>query len=376
MPKYKFEQLAHNITDKKMPKPGDEELYVGLEHLDSGNLNVTRWGSKVELIGQKLVMKQGDILFGRRNTYLRRASIAPHDGIFSAHGMIFRPRIDVIDPDYFPFFISSNYFMDAAINISVGSLSPTVNWKTLKELEFNIPTLDKQKKTAELLKSINTTKEAYQELLFQSDELIKAKFTEMFDERFENNRIKLNEIANPIIGLTYKPENKSEDGTLVLRSGNVQNGEMYIGDDIVRVKEVKIPEHKYIIPNDILMCSRNGSADLVGKNCIIRKVDEKMTFGAFMTVIRTEFPNFLFGFFQSDYFKTQLNNVGTTSINQITSKMLNEYEVVLPTVEEEKTFAVFLKQVEKSKYELKRAIQSTENLIKSMLYKELEREED
>ena len=106
MPKYKFAEIAFNITDKKMPEPGDEDLYIGLEHLDSGSLRVTRWGSDVELVGQKLCMKKGDILFGRRNTYLRRAAIAPHDGIFSAHGMIFRPNTNVMDPDFFPFFIS------------------------------------------------------------------------------------------------------------------------------------------------------------------------------------------------------------------------------------------------------------------------------
>ena len=63
MPKYKFSEIAYNITDKKMPDPGDEELYIGLEHLDSGSLRVTRWGSEVELVGQKLVMQKGDILF-------------------------------------------------------------------------------------------------------------------------------------------------------------------------------------------------------------------------------------------------------------------------------------------------------------------------
>ena len=63
MPKYKFSEIAYNITDKKMPEPGDEELYIGLEHLDSGSLRVTRWGSEVELVGQKLVMQKGDILW-------------------------------------------------------------------------------------------------------------------------------------------------------------------------------------------------------------------------------------------------------------------------------------------------------------------------
>ena len=132
MPKYKFGDLVYNITEKASPVAGDEQFYIGLEHLDSGSLRVTRWGSKVALTGDKLKMKKGDILFGRRNTYLRRVAIAPHDGLFSAHGMIFRAKTEHIDADYLLFFIASDVFMDEAIRISVGSLSPTVNWKELK----------------------------------------------------------------------------------------------------------------------------------------------------------------------------------------------------------------------------------------------------
>ena len=108
MPKYKFGDLVFNITEKRSPVDGDEELYIGLEHLDSGSLRVIRWGSKVALKGDKLKMQKGDILFGRRNTYLRRVSIAPHDGLFSAHGMIFRAKPERMDEDYLPFFIASD----------------------------------------------------------------------------------------------------------------------------------------------------------------------------------------------------------------------------------------------------------------------------
>ena len=134
---YKFSDIASNSKEKRMPLPEDRYMYVGLEHLDTGDLTVHRWGSGVDLTGQKLVMHKGDLLFGRRNTYLKRAAIAPHDGLFSAHGMILHPNTDVIDIDFFPFFIASDYFMDAAIRISVGSLSPTVNCGT----ETNCQTL-------------------------------------------------------------------------------------------------------------------------------------------------------------------------------------------------------------------------------------------
>ena len=180
MPKFKFEELVYNITQKAKPIPGDEILYIGLEHLDSGSLKVNRWGSKVQLKGDKLKMEKGDILFGRRNTYLKRVAIAPHNGLFSAHGMIFRPKTQNIDKDYLPFFIASDYFMDEAIKISVGSLSPTVNWKELKELEFEIPSMEEQRKLVEVLIAANSLKEKYEHLLSITDELVKSQFIEMF----------------------------------------------------------------------------------------------------------------------------------------------------------------------------------------------------
>ena len=130
MAKYKFSDIAINSTVKKKPTEEDKLTYLGLEHLDSGCLQVTRFGSEVAPIGEKLIMKKGDVLFGKRRAYQKKVAIAPFDGIFSAHGMVLRPNENIINKEFFPFFISSDYFLDAAIKISVGSLSPTINWST------------------------------------------------------------------------------------------------------------------------------------------------------------------------------------------------------------------------------------------------------
>ena len=181
MSKYKFESFAINCTQKKVPELSEYSTYVGLEHMDTKSIHVKRWGSDVPLIGEKLIMHKGDILLGKRNAYLRRASIAPHNGLFSAHGMILRPRENLIDYDFFALFIASDYFFDEAIRISVGSLSPTINWKDLKELEFNLPSLEVQKNAAKVLWSIINTIDAYRDQSKKCDDLIKARFQELFD---------------------------------------------------------------------------------------------------------------------------------------------------------------------------------------------------
>lgn len=186
MAKYRFEQIAINSTEKKKPVEEDRFTYLGLEHLDSGSLKVTRFGSDVAPIGEKLVMRKGDVLFGKRRAYQKKVAIAPFDGIFSAHGMVLRPNVEVIDPDFFPLFISSDYFLDAAIKISVGSLSPTINWRDLKILEFDLPDLETQRKLAAVLWSINDTMESYKKLISATDELVKSQFIEMFGDPVKN----------------------------------------------------------------------------------------------------------------------------------------------------------------------------------------------
>lgn len=120
---YKFGDIALNSTLKKKPEDNDRFHYIGLEHLDSGSLFVQRYGADTAPVGEKLIIKKGDVLFGKRRAYQKKVAIAPFDGIFSAHGMVLRPNETIINKNYFPFFIRSDRFLNEAIRISVGSLS-------------------------------------------------------------------------------------------------------------------------------------------------------------------------------------------------------------------------------------------------------------
>jgi type I restriction enzyme S subunit len=96
--------------------------------------------------------------------------------------MVLRPREEVITQEYFPLFISSDYFLDEAIRISVGSLSPTVNWKDLKDLEFTIPSIEEQRRITPLVWAAIKAKNSYKNQLKVTDELVKSQFIEMFGE--------------------------------------------------------------------------------------------------------------------------------------------------------------------------------------------------
>lgn len=159
---------------------------------------------------------------------------------------------------------------------------------------------------------------------------------------------RLPDAASYSIGLTYKPENVCEDGTIVLRSGNIQEGEIDLYD-LVRVN-TPIRDNLWVKEGDILMCSRNGSASLVGKVAQIKSIKEPMTYGAFMTIIRSDYSDYLYLYFQSGDFRDQISGGKSSTMNQITQKMLDKIEIPLPNQQIINSLSAILKQADKSKF--------------------------
>jgi type I restriction enzyme S subunit len=156
---------------------------------------------------------------------------------------------------------------------------------------------------------------------------------------------KLGEIGECLIGLTYKPSNIKTDGTLVLRSSNVQNGSLAFDDNVY--VDADISDRIRVRDGDILVCVRNGSRSLIGKCALLDERVVGQTFGAFMSVFRTDSSAFIFQQFQSALIKRQISeNIGAT-INQITNRNLNSFKVPYPTsVQEREIIATALSDVD------------------------------
>ena len=315
-------------------------------------------------------VRGGDIIVSCRGT-IGETFIVPDDaplGIMHPSIMKIRLKDGVYNKEYFNALLLARLKKHES-EANGSGIKMAISAKALGEELFPVPPIKAQERIARTLGTIKETIGRRNREIELLDELIKARFVEMFGDLFKGSMIKVGDIADVYIGLTYKPENVSKSGTIVLRSGNIQNQSLQIKTDVVRVSGLKIADNKYVKDKDILMCARNGSARLVGKSCLIRDPKEKMAFGAFMSVIRTSYPFFLQGFFSSDYFKNQLTNVGTTSVNQITSKMLNNYDVVMPTKEQEEEFAIFCDQVDKSKVAIQKSLDETQILFDSLMQK-------
>lgn len=363
MAKYRFEQIAINSTEKKKPVEEDRFTYLGLEHLDTGSLKVTRFGSEVAPIGEKLVMHKGDVLFGKRRAYQKKVAIAPFDGIFSAHGMVLRPKEDVIDKDFFPLFISSDYFLDAAINISVGSLSPTINWRDLKDLEFELPDLDTQRKLAEVLWAINDTMEAYKKLISATDELVKSQFMEQFSmSQAESNGWSIVPVSSVVIkplSGEWGQEDTDGTGVKVLRTTNfTDSGFIDYTEVVSRSIELKKVEAKALRDGDVLI-EKSGGSDTkpVGRVVFYQETSENFLFNNFTALLRPNTPKlnsrFLFTFLFVTYWNggTKLYENKTTGIHNLKlADYLDNTMIPIPPIEDQEVFAAFVEQSDKSKF--------------------------
>ncbi|PDS24197.1 restriction endonuclease subunit S [Flavobacterium branchiophilum] len=173
---------------------------------------------------------------------------------------------------------------------------------------------------------------------------------------------KLGEIGECFIGLTYSPNDVVESGgTLVLRSSNVQNATLAFYDNVY--VKANISEKNFVKENDILICARNGSRNLIGKCALIKKEHENFAFGAFMSVYRSKFNPFIYHLFQTDLFYKQINEHLGATINQVTTKSLNSFYFYFPCEIEQLKISTFLNGLDKK-------IEHTESLIiKSEQYK-------
>ena len=297
-------------------------------------------------------------------------------GIASDGECAFNQQINAIIPNdrVQPKYLAYNLLFNKPRLVAIANapVVPIINKSQFGEFTVNIETdIDRQREIVDVLDKLTQIIQQRNKEISALDDLIKARFVEMFGDPSTNPKgypVKvLPEIAEYWNGLTYKPEDVSDEGTIVLRSSNIQNATLDFADT-VRVS-CKIGDKKYVQDNDILMCSRNGSARLVGKVALIKDIEEPMSFGAFMMIIRSDYYPYLMTYFQMPAFRAQITTGATTTINQITGRMLDIVKLPVPDMDVINEFADFVNQVDKSKVAVQKALDETQILFDSLMQK-------
>jgi restriction endonuclease S subunit len=338
---YRFDEIAQSISERIDPNNTDLEVYIGLEHIDSESLHIKRFGTPDDVTGTKLKFYKGDIIFGRRRAYQRKAGIATCDGFCSAHALVLRANPDVIDPELFPFFLHSDLFMDRAIDISVGSLSPTINWGTLKHQEFRLPPSELHLDLANLLWRATDQ--------IESDQMLKSSVEQIYEVQREyllknvenGDPVRLGDISKLQGGGTFKSKDATTEGTKWLKIANVGFNEIKWEDKSFLPDDFK-DTYTNLILNDgdiVIALTRPILGDVL-KVARITAMDE----GALLNqrvgrvIISGDIePSFLYEHLRSRSFLVAMKKAlqGTDPPN-ISNKMYENYVIDLPSKKAQK----------------------------------------
>ncbi|PWL32654.1 MAG: hypothetical protein DCO96_03660 [Fluviicola sp. XM-24bin1] len=333
----------------------DNTVYVDNEYLN------TKSAFKVE---------QGDVLIALSGATTGKYGIYTHQEpslLNQRIGLLKSGTSEDLDDKYFYHYLS--ILKSEILRKAGGAAQPNISTKAIGELKIPLPPLDQQKKIAAILDAADAYRQKTKALIAKYDELTQSLFLDNFGDPVLNPKNwetdTLENIADYFIGLTYKPADVSKEGTIVLRSSNIQNGELDF-NDIVRVQK-EIKDKLFVQDDDILMCSRNGSARLVGKVALISDLNEKMTFGAFMTIIRSEMHHYLLHYFRTQGFRRQISTGATTTVNQITKNMLNRINLPIPPKHVQNEFVEKIQTIESQKAKAQESLAKAEELFNSLL---------
>lgn len=372
MPHYTLCDVVDEIKEREdHPANSNYTRFVGLEHYVSGEVEIRRYGSTENLESSMKVFHSGDILVARRNVYLKRASAAFFDGLTSGDSIVLRAKDEKVGR-LLPFVLNSDSFWDYADKYSDGTMSKRLSPKLLMEYEFDLPDEDQQDYYADLLWAATDTKIAYQGLIESIDELTKSQFIEMFYEK-EFPIQKLSEVCSKITDGTHKTPKYQEKGITFISAKNIIDGKLDFSD----VKYITQQEYEEIQKRcqtehgDVLM-AKSGS---LGTLAI---VDTEEPLGLFESLAVLKYDrHILNGIFLKEQLRSDMSQqrlmtgVKGVAVKHLHLNVISEVPVIVPPMELQKEFAEFVQQSDKSKFELKQAIDSVNDLIRSIIHQDL-----
>ncbi len=329
---------------------------VGLEHLVPQEIKFTGYDVDTENTFTK-AFKKGQILFGRRRAYLKKAAISDFDGICSGDITVIEAIPGKVEPLLLPFIIQNDKFFDYAVSRSAGGLSPRVKWEHLKDYEFDLPPIDEQRILADKLWAAYRLKESYKKLLTATQEMVKSQFIEMFSSV---PKVDINCMVDTIWGSSPDSKTYNDNGEGVpFYQGKTEFGDIYINEaSTFCTAPIRMAKQ-----HAILMSVRApvGAVNIATQDCCIGRGLASITPKVGKSIT-------MFVFYALKYMEDEIERLGTGS----TFKAINKdsyAKIQMPDVDIEKQieFVKIAEQADKSEFELRKSIEAIDQVIKSLI---------
>lgn len=351
-------KLGDVAIERKQTHKGNKDNIpnVGLEHLTPSEVRLSRWDMNVDNTFTKGFTK-GQILLGRRRVYLKKAVVAPFDGICSGDITVIEAIPNKIREDLLPFVIQNDRFFDYATKGSAGSLSPRVKWEYLKEYEFDLPSIKEQERLAKLLWAAYELKESYKKLIVATDEMVKAQFIEMFGNTDSINKISKLEDIVKVCDHLRKPLNDAS-------RKNMKEGKLYpyygANGLVDYINQYRINFSALCIVEDCGSYeSGSTSSYIIREKCWVNNHAHIVVPDENICMI--EYLHYYLKY--SDLTKY----VAGTTRSKLTRAAMNKIEIVVPSINLQRIFVSIVQQADQSKAELQQSIEKIDSVIKSLL---------
>ena len=259
----------------KDPLADGIERYVGLEHLEPGDLRIRSWGNVADGVTFTSVFQPGQVLFGKRRAYQRKVAVADFSGVCSGDIYVLETKdAQVLLPELLPFICQTDAFFDHAVGTSAGSLSPRTNWTSLAEFEFALPSMDEQMRILQGLRASYSLVESYQDLISACEQLWKSRTTDLFATGATKETVPLGELvdysSDGPFGSKLKTEHYSDQGARVIRLNNIDLLEFNNSDSAFVPMEYFRELHNYEVKGgDVIIAGLGDDRIPMGRACIV-----------------------------------------------------------------------------------------------------------
>ena len=306
------------------------ERFVGLEHLEPGDLRIRTWGNVSDGVTFTSVFKPGQVLFGKRRAYQRKVAVADFSGVCSGDIYVLESQdADALLPDLLPFICQTDAFFEHAVGTSAGSLSPRTNWTSLADFEFVLPSMEEQRRLVDVLQEIEHAKEAHQKIALAADQLIRSMLSELL-----NGDWPVVELGSVVQETQYGLSiNAGSVGQYpMLRMMNIENG-LCVENDIKYVDLTEKDFEAYRLVHGDVLFNRTNSYELVGRTGVY-ELEGDHVFASYLVRIKTNSerlePKFLTLYLNSDFGRRQVLAYATKAVSQANVNASNLLRVRLP----------------------------------------------
>lgn len=363
--KIKFGDIAKRKSVRiDNPIESEYERYVGLEHLNSGELVVKRWGSTKDVTSNMQIFNKNDILFARRNTYLRRISVALFDGVCSGDIIVIEPILNHIVEGFLPTYMQFEEFENKVVAWSAGAFSKRIKWKQLADFEIWIPSKEEQQKIVDVIWSIHDNQERSENLIQVTEKLKKGLLELLLTKGIGHKKFKKTELGEipeewkikKLKDFCYikgrigwrglKQSEFTKEGPFLITGTDFIEGKIN-WSTCYHITQERFDESPEIIVKDgDILITKDGT---IGKTVFVEELPGLASLNSHLLTIRTNkdmIPKYLYYFFETQYFLDFIESQKSGStLKGLGQKKIENFLVFIPSIKEQEQILILLEKM-------------------------------